>query len=253
MTNVANTTMTTTNGGVTVTNGSYSATLNNADEKKAKEIYMEVHPQVKYPLLWDAVPLDVGRVVCEAGHMHRAKEHVPEGCTAVGILGKVTSIGNGLILALHFAKSQKGSTIKTWETITTFAETTLSILPDDDARGGLKSYTKLGDFEVSNWAVGQRWDYEAIFTNLGCKRYDKVVDENVNDFITKAGGSAFGEREWMWSATFDGDYAAFLHNEFGWFQYELWGDLEVRPVMGFTGHNPEHDFRRGGLIISSSR
>ena len=68
-------------------------------------------------------------VACAAGHLHLAKTAVPSGCTAVGILGKVTATGHGLILALKDADTQqKWSTINSWDSETTYAGTTLKLL-----------------------------------------------------------------------------------------------------------------------------
>jgi len=60
-----------------------------------------------YKLLSAASAEDIGKVVCAAGHLHDAKTAVPAGCTAVGILGKVTETGCGLILALKDATHQR--------------------------------------------------------------------------------------------------------------------------------------------------
>ena len=54
-------------------------------------------------LLSTATTADYGMVVCDKGHLHPAKTAVPSGCAAVGILGKVTETGHGLILALQDA------------------------------------------------------------------------------------------------------------------------------------------------------
>ena len=120
-----------------------------------------------YPLLSAVTTSDYGKVVCAAGHLHDAKTAVPVGCTAVGIIGKVTETGHGLILALQDATSQSWNTINGWTSETTYAGTTLKVLPDDAARGSLTSYTTLGETTVSNWAVAQKNDYDEIFTNLG--------------------------------------------------------------------------------------
>lgn len=154
-----------------------------------------------------ATTADHGKVVCAAGHLHDAKTAVPTGCTAVGILGKVTETGHGLILALENAKSQTGYTISGWTTTTTdYAGTTLKLLPDDAARGSLTGYTTLGSTTVSNWAVAQKSDYEAIFQNLGSTTGDKdgkTYDGNVNAYITTGvGGTAISGG--CWSATEDG-------------------------------------------------
>ena len=136
-------------------------------------------------------------MVCAAGHLHDAKTAVPTGCTAVGILGNVTETGHGLILALRNATSQSWNTINGWTSVTTYAGTTLKVLPDDAARGTyLTSYTTLGSTAVSNWAVAQKSDYVAIFTNLGSTKVHPdypecpypTFDANVNAYITGVGG-----------------------------------------------------------------
>ena len=70
-----------------------------------------------FRMLSTATAEDVGKVVCAAGHLHDAKTAVPDGCTAVGVLGKVTSTGHGLILALQNATSQNWNTINGWESV----------------------------------------------------------------------------------------------------------------------------------------
>ncbi|WP_171291077.1 hypothetical protein, partial [Acinetobacter baumannii] len=90
----------------------------------------------------EATTDDIGKVVCADGHLHDAKTAVPAGCTAVGILGKVTKTGHGLILALQGATPQTWNTINGWTSVTTYAGTTLKVLPDDAARGSLTSITK---------------------------------------------------------------------------------------------------------------
>ena len=90
-----------------------------------------------YKLLSAATAEDIGKVVCADGHLHTAKTAVPAGCTAVGILGKVTETGCGLILALKDATSQTWNTINGWTSVTTYAGTTLKVLPDAAAHGSL--------------------------------------------------------------------------------------------------------------------
>ena len=179
---------------------------------------------------------DIGKVVCAAGHLHDAKTAVPDGCTAVGILGKVTETGHGLILALKDATSQTWNTINGW-TSASYAGTTLKVLPDDAARGNLTSYTTLGGTAVSNWAVAQQSDYDAIFTNLGSTTgdsYGTTYDGNVNAYITTGvGGSAISGHNW--SATEDSEDANYACD----FESEYWNgivktaSLSVRPVLGF--------------------
>ena len=188
-----------------------------------------------YPLLSTATTSDYGKVVCAAGHLHDAKTAVPAGCTAVGILGKVTETGHGLILALQDAKDQMWKTINSWTSETTYAATTLKVLPDDDARGGLTSYTALGATAVSNWAVAQKSDYEAIFENLGSETGDsdgKTYDDNVNAYITSVGGTAM---------SYDNHSATVYDDDLAWdFTPNYWGygekepsERRVRPVLGF--------------------
>ncbi|MBR3373856.1 MAG: hypothetical protein IKG75_07635, partial [Bacteroidaceae bacterium] len=177
---------------------------------------------------------DVGKVVCNNGHLHPVKTAVTGGCTAVGILGRVTADGYGLIIALQDAPKQAWDAINSWTSVTAYAGTTLKLLPDDNARGSLTSYTKLGETTVSNWCVAQKSDYEAIFENLGSTRGDeggKTYDANVNAYITGAGGTAI--ESIYWSATEVYDY-------FGWYflsGYWHWRNKayidKVRPVLGF--------------------
>ena len=188
-----------------------------------------------YTMLSAATSSDCGKVVCAAGHLHDAKTAVPSGCTAVGILGKVTATGHGLILALQDATSKTWNTINGWTSVTTYASTTLKLLPDNTARGSLASYTTLGSTTVSNWCVAQKSDYEAIFTNLGSTEYNNgrtYDDANVNAYITTGvGGTAISGN--YWSATV-------YDNDFAWsFGGQDWGSSgksntwSLRPVLGF--------------------
>ena len=186
-------------------------------------------------LLSAATTSDVGKVVCADGHLRDAKTAVPPGCTAVGILGKVTETGHGLILALQDAPAQNWNTINGWTSVTTYAGTTLKVLPDDAARGSLTGYTALGATAVSNWAVAQKSDYEAIFTNLGSTTGDsngKTYDGNVNAYITTGvGGAALDGYYWSATEKDSGNALAFISS--------LWGLSEktysnnVRPVLSF--------------------
>ena len=195
-------------------------------------------PAPAYPLLSAATTADYGKVVCAAGHLHDAKTAVPTGCTAVGILGKVTETGHGLILALQDATSQNWNTINGWESETTYAGTTLKVLPDDAARGAnLTSYTTLGTTAVSNWAVAQKSDYDAIFTNLGSTTGDsdgKVYNGNVNAYITTdVGGTAMSGE--YWSATEKGGVPAWFYDNRYWNSGQKTYTKRVRPVLGFGG------------------
>ena len=187
-------------------------------------------------LLSAATTADYGMVVCSKGHLHPAKTAVPSGCTAVGILGKVTETGHGLILALQDATKQQWSTINGWTTvIPTYDNTRLKLLPDDAARGSLTSYTTLGSTMVANWCVAQKSDYEAIFTNLGSTTGGsggKTFDANVNAYITTGvGGTAMAA--FYWSATEDDDYVAWVFDSGYWHIYFKTNSGSVRPVLGF--------------------
>lgn len=189
----------------------------------------------RYPLaLSSATVDDLGSVACAAGHLHMEKTAVPAGCTAVGILGKVTETGHGLILSLQDATSQQWNIIDGWTSETTYAGTELKVLPDDAARGSLTSYTTLGSTAVSNWAVAQKSDYVSIFTNLGSttENWGKVFDDNVNAyFTTGVGGSALSGD--YWSATWfeSDDCFSFDSNE--WEAKEYRNNFNIRPVLAF--------------------
>ena len=189
-----------------------------------------------YPVALSAVTADyIGSVVCSDGNVYPAKTAAPSGKTAVGILGKVTATGHGLILALKDAATkQTWSTINGWTSVA-YAGTTLKQLPDNAARSPLTSYTTLGSTAVSNWAVAQKSDYEAIFQNLGStKKNDDdgyTFDGNVNAYITTGvGGDAIDDNHW--SAT-EYDNAAWYFYSSYWYDLAKSSDLFVRPVLGF--------------------
>ena len=223
-------------GGTQYYNGSVYASEDLQNALKASPF---IYKPIK--MLSAATTADLGKVVCAQGHLHDAKTAVPEGCTAVGILGKVTGKGKGLILALHDAASQKWTTIGGWTSVTTYAGTTLKILPDNAARGSLTSYTSLGGITVSNWAVAQKDDYEAIFTNLGSQAGDEAVgirfDANVNAYMTTGvGGEGLDTgNNGYWTAT----EAKKSSDRACYFSSESWGNSAkdytklVRPVLGF--------------------
>ena len=206
--------------------------------------YLDSNYAPAFQLLKAATSGDVGKVVCAAGHLHDAKTAVPYGCTAVGILGRMTADGygrSGLIIALQDAASQTWHAIDSWTSVTAYAGTTLKLLPDDNARGSLTSYTTLGETTVSNWCVAQKSDYEAIFEKLGSTTGDndgKTYDANVNAYITTGvGGTAIAG--YYWSAT---EYATEdddTHYGWGFAKDGWWGSFKtdsksVRPVLGFT-------------------
>lgn len=193
-------------------------------------------PAPTYTMAANATTDDIGKVVCAAGHLHDAKTAVPGGCTAVGILGKVTETGHGLILALKDAATQqKLRIINDWTSVDTYAGTTLKLLPASARGSSLTSYTMLGSTAVSDWCVAQKSDYEAIFINLGSAKHDEdgyTYDANVNAYITTGvGGTAISNA--YWSATKIDDSYGWIFASNSW----LWGtkgtDRYLRPVLGF--------------------
>ena len=204
--------------------------------KRVTAVKKETAEAATYTLISAATTSDIGKVVCAAGHLHDAKTAVPTGCTAVGILGKVTETGHGLILALNDAASQTWNTINGWTSVTNYASTTLKLLPDDSARGSsLTSYTKLGDINVSNWCVAQKSDYDAIFTNLGSTTGDKdgkTYDANVNAYITTGvGGTAISG--YYWSATEEESIDGWVFYSVYWSDRSKTDSFSVRPVLAF--------------------
>ena len=188
-----------------------------------------------YPVALSAVTADyLGSVVTSDGNVYPAKTDVPAGKTAVGILGMVTSTGHRLILALKDAAQQNWNTINGW-TSASYASTTLKVLPDDDARGNLSSYETLGETTVSDWAVAQKSDYEAIFTNFGTTAGDQdgmTYDGNVNAYITTGvGGTEMSIT--YWSATGYNENKAWNFDSNSWNYPIKTKSYNVRPVLGF--------------------
>lgn len=197
----------------------------------------------RYPLALSSATAewDLGAVACDDGYLYMEKKAAPAGKTAIGIVGKVTETGHGLILALQDAPSQKWNTINGWPPVTTFAGTTLKQLPEE-ALGSLKIYTlfmrSLNDFNtLSSWCVAQKRDYEEIFVNLGSTTGNSsgtTFDANVNAYITTGvGGTAMSDWRFYWSATESNDSHAwgFLID----YCYEVSKTYSdpVRPVLGF--------------------
>ena len=199
--------------------------------------YMDYNYAPTLPMLSDANAEDIGKVVCAAGHLHPAKIAVPDGCTAVGILGNLTADGHGLIIALQGATSQTWNTINGWTSVTTYAGTTLKVLPDDAARGSLTSITKLGSVAVSNWCVAQKSDYEAIFINFGSTTRGTdgtTYDHNVNAYITGAGGTALDGMYWSASEDPSQEWGGWFFSNLKWGKYSKAEAVGVRPVLGFN-------------------
>ena len=182
---------------------------------------------------------DLGAVACDDGNLYMEKNAAPAGKKAVGILGKVTETGHGLILALQDAPKQSWNTINSWDSRTDFADTELKLLPNG-AHGSLTSYfwfvRSVSDLiPVSNWCVAQKSDYEAIFTNLGSTTGDSngtTYDGNVNAYITTGvGGTAMTSNNY-WSATeYDVNFA--WNFGYSWAELGKTNSLNVRPVLGF--------------------
>ena len=212
-----------------------TVTVTYTGSKKVIGVKAEKKAAVTYTLLSAATTADYGKVVCADGHLHDAKTAVPDGCTAVGIIGKVTETGHGLILALKDATSQNWNTINGW-TSASYAGTTLKVLPDDGARStNLASYSTLGETAVSNWAVAQKSDYDAIFTNLGSTTGDtdgKTYDANVNAYITTGVGGTAIDGHYRSATEKEGGSAWGFASSF-WSGYEVQFDYNVRPVLGF--------------------
>lgn len=209
---------------------------NGSREVKSVTVVKKVAPAPD-PVALSAVTADnIGSVVTSDGNVYPAKTAVPAGKTAVGILGKVTSTGHGLIIALEDAAQQDWNTINGWPSVNNYAGTTLKVLPDGARGTNLTSYAKLGDTTVSNWAVAQKSDYDAIFTNLGSKTGDSdgtTYDSNVNAYITTGvGGTALSGE--YWSATMVDDNLAWNFTG-SWWSYQGFKDESrgVRPVLGF--------------------
>lgn len=198
--------------------------------------------QLTYPITLSAATSDyIGSVVCSDGNVYRAKTAVPSGKTAIGIVGKVTETGHGLILALQDAASQNWNTINGWPSVTTFAGTTLKQLPEE-ALGSLKIYTllfhSLSDLiPVSSWCVAQKSDYEEIFVNLGSKIFDQdgyTYDSNVNAYITTGvGGTAISGDYWSATESKVFDEYAWNFRSNNWFICQKNLSYNVRPVLGF--------------------
>ena len=226
----------------TVTEGKLKAvkmgstvTITTKEGYKFRKVEAKKAGAATYTLLSAATTADVGKVVCADGHLHDAKTAVPDGCTAVGILANVTDTGHGLILALQNATIKNWNSINGWTSVTTYAGTTMKVLPDDAARSSLTSYTTLGETTVSNWAVAQKSDYEAIFTNLGSTKKDNdgtTYDANVNAFITTGvGGTAISGSYWSATDKYDDNAWVFFSNYWDGDDKEY--SHSVRPVLGF--------------------
>ena len=216
--------------------GGETVTATYSGEKKVKSVKaVKKAVAPTYTLLSAATTDDIGKVVCAAGHLHDAKTAVPDGCTAVGILGKVTETGHGLILALEDATSQTWNTINGW-TPASYAGTTLKVLPDDAARGtNLTSYTTLGETTVSNWAVAQKNDYVAIFVNLGSTNSNEdgtTYNGNVNAYITTGVGGTERSNSY-WSTTESDASHAWYFGGGCWDASNKSDSFCVWPVLGF--------------------
>jgi hypothetical protein len=193
----------------------------------------------RYPLALSSATIDdLGAVVNSKGQM--SVEKAAASGTAVGIVGKVTETGHGLILALQDAPSQYWDTINGWPSVTTFAGTTLKQLPEE-ALGSLTIYTllipTLDVIPVSSWCVAQKSDYSAIFQNLGSTTGNSngtTYDGNVNAYITTGvDGTAMAGDYWSATEYEYGDRYAWGFYSYSWINYFKTGSDKVRPVLGF--------------------
>ena len=212
-----------------------TVTVTYTGTKKVIGVKAEKKAKATYTLLSAATAEDIGKVVCAAGHLHDAKTAVPDGCTAVGILGKVTATGHGLILSLQDATEQKWNTINGW-TSASYAGTTLKVLTDDARGTNLTSYTALGETTVSNWAVAQKDDYEAIFTNLGTTTGDSdgmTYDANVNAYITTGVGGTAISGTCLSATGYEDDHAWYFNSAFWNYNAYKEDSFKFRPVLGF--------------------
>ena len=195
----------------------------------------------RYPLaLSSATADDLGAVACNDGQLYMEKKAAPAGKTAVGILGKVTETGHGLILALQDAPSQNWDTINGWASVDTYAGTTLKQLPNE-ALGSLTIYVVLwptisNPIYLSSWCVAQKSDYADIFINLGSAKNDGgyTYDANVNAYITTGvGGTAMADFYWTATATDSYSMYAFCFYSLYWHYRSKENSFRVRPVLGF--------------------
>ena len=193
----------------------------------------------RYPLaLSSATADDLGAVVNSDGQM--SVEKAAASGTAIGIVGKVTETGHGLILALQDATSQEWDTINGWNSVTNYAGTTLKQLPAGALGDNLTSYIYLwptisNPITVSSWCVAQKSDYEEIFVNLGSTTGDSngtTYDGNVNAYITTGVGGAALSGDY-WSATEYGGRYAWGFYSYSWVNYFTTGRDSVRPVLAF--------------------
>ena len=184
-----------------------------------------------YNLLSSATSSDIGKVVCNNGHLHNAKTAVAAPCTAVGILGKVSSTGHGLILALQNASQATANGVNGWSN-KSVASTTIKLLPAANY-GSLTSYTELGTITVSNWGVASQADYTTIFKNLGST---SGYNANVNAYITTGVGGTALSGNYLSSTRKNVSGAGSMGVYFssgGWETVILTARLNIRPVLGF--------------------
>ena len=201
-------------------------------------ISRSVTPAPSYPSISTVTTSDYGKVVCAAGHLHDANTPVPTGCTGVGVIAKVTDGGHGLIMALQDAGECAWQNIY-FCTSVTYAGSTMKRL-EGWMLGSLPSYNSLGSISVSNWCVAQKSDYETMFANLG-STHDNSFDNNVNDKITSAGGTALSDGDsylgyWCATQASNGNGWSFKKNS--WDDESYYDDNTIytkylRPVLGF--------------------
>ena len=112
-----------------------------------------------------------------------------------------------------------------------------SVVTSDGNVYPAKTAVPAGKTAVSNWAVAQKSDYEAIFTNLGSTQSDgfngTTYDDNVNDYIT-TGVDGLAILGFYWSATEESDYnESWNFYNYCWTTNGKSTSYNVRPVLGF--------------------
>ena len=161
-----------------------------------------------------------GKVICSSGHLHPAKTAVPEGCTAIAVLGYIDG-GNCYAIAL-----EDMSSTFTWGTITFSGD-----------RANRNCHLPGTTWEVAapkgaSWVVATKAIYEGIFQGLGAtvKGYEYTFDATSNAFITEGvGGTKLAGS--YWSTTQYGGGNGYFFFSGGWYNRSTSDSFNVRPVL----------------------
>ena len=130
-----------------------------------------------------------GKVICNHGHLHTAKTAVPEGCTAVAVLGYIDG-GNCYAIALQDAGKA------TWNEITNSGD-------NADKNCAVPGTWEVDAPEGASWVVATMSIYRGIFV-LGLGSRIPSYDATSNAFITDGvGGTALSGTYW---STMSGTY-----------------------------------------------